>query len=313
MQVVSYYNTVPMINKSQEKFDILVKFVKGVNAAGDRGILHQGNNIIDCDVAVIQGWQHQTGKSGIHLRLRQQAIAAQARCNRYVCAADSNLFLYANQSNKPHHYLRYSFNDVFPNTGIYFDHNPDPARWQQISQDMEIMMEDNKRNGANVLICLQRNSGWSMGSIDVVNWTKDVVNKIRKYSDRPIVIRPHPGDKKAERTYIPILKKYATTFKSVTVSDQNIPLAVDLQNAWCVINHNSSSVVGAIIQGYAAFVTDPQRSQCAEVANTDFSKIEAPDMFDRLRWLERISMFHWKFTELEDGTAWRHMRNYVRQ
>jgi len=36
---------------------------------------------------------------------------------------------------------------------------------------------------------------------------------------------------------------------------------------------------------------------------------EVPDLQFHKR--ERISMFHWKFTELEDGTAWRHMRQYV--
>jgi hypothetical protein len=313
MRVVSYYNVVPSVNKSQEKFDILTKFIKGVNAAGDRGILHQSNNIIDCDVAVIQGWQHQTGKNGTHLRLRQSIIDAQIRQNRYVCTADSNLFLYANQSNKPHHYLRYSFNGVFPDTGIYFDDTTDPQRWQQISRDTGIVLEDTKHNGNHILLCLQRNGGWSMGSVDVVSWTIDVIAKVRKYSDRPIIIRPHPGDKKAEKTYIPVLRTYIKTLDSVTLSNQNTPLEIDLQDAWCVVNHNSSAIVGSIIKGYSAFVTDPQHSQCAEVANTDFSLIESPNQYDRQKWLERISMFHWKFSELEDGSAWSHMKNYVRQ
>ena len=40
MKVISYYNVVPNKNKSQEKFDILTKFIQGVNAAGDTGIVH---------------------------------------------------------------------------------------------------------------------------------------------------------------------------------------------------------------------------------------------------------------------------------
>jgi hypothetical protein len=97
---------------------------------------------------------------------------------------------------------------------------------------------------------------------------------------------------------------------NVHISLGNAGLETDLTNAWAVVNHNSSAVVGPIIQGYHAFITDPKKSQCAEVANTDFSLIENPKQFDRQRWLERISMFHWKFSELEDGTCWRHMRNY---
>lgn len=313
MKVVSYYNVVPAVNKSQEKFDILTKFVKGVTAAGDEGVLHKSNTVVDADIGVIQGWQHQQGKSGAHLQLRQRVIDTQLQQGRHVCTADSNLFLYANKTNKPWHYLRYSFNGVFPNTGIYFDDAPDPKRWQQISRDLDIKLESQKTSGKNIVVCLQRNGGWSMGRIAVVDWTVDTVNKIKQHTDRTIVLRPHPGDKKAFQTYIPQLSQRFKNDPQVKISGQNTPLEIDLNKAWAVVNHNSSAIVGPVIQGYHAFITDPDRSQCAEVAHTDFGLLESPNEFDRQRWLERISMFHWKFSELEDGTAWRHMRSYVRQ
>lgn len=313
MRVVSYYNVVPSVNKSQEKSDILTRFVKGVTAAGDEGVLHKSNTVVDADVGVIQGWQHQQGKSGAHLQLRQRVIDTQLQQGKHVCTADSNLFLYANNSNKPWHYLRYSFNGVFPNTGIYFDDTPDPRRWQQISRDLDIKLESQKTSGKNIVVCLQRNGGWSMGRIAVVDWTVDTVNKIKQHTDRTIVLRPHPGDKKAFQTYIPQLSQRFKNDPQVKISGQNTPLEADLNKAWAVVNHNSSAIVGPVIQGYHAFITDPDRSQCAEVAHTDFGLLESPSEFDRQQWLERISMFHWKFSELEDGTAWRHMRNYVRQ
>ena len=101
MKVVSYYDVVPSKNKSQEKFDILTKFVQGVNAAGDTGVLHRGTSLIDADVGVIQGWQHERGKNAPHLRLRQSVIDCTK--NKHVVSADANLFLYANKTNKPHH------------------------------------------------------------------------------------------------------------------------------------------------------------------------------------------------------------------
>jgi hypothetical protein len=311
MKVVSYYNVVPKKNKSQEKFDILTKFIQGVNAVGDDGVVHRSYDLLDCDVGVIQGWQHQQGKSAQHLILRQSVVDLQKRKNKTVCTADSNLFLYANKSNEPHHYLRYSFNGVFPNTGIYFDNNPDPKRWQQISSDLNISLEPKKQNGKNILICLQRDGGWSMGKRNVVDWTIDTIIKIRSHSDRTIVIRPHPKDNKAIDTYLPSLKKFYNNNISIEFSKQDTLLEDDLNKTWAVVNHNSSSIVGPIIQGYHAFITDATTSQCAEVAHTDFSLIDSPLDFDRQRWVERISMFHWKFSELEDGSAWRHMRQYV--
>lgn len=309
MKVVSYYNVVPTENKSEEKLGILTKFIQGVNAVGDTGILHTGFNIVDADVAIIQGWQHEKGKTAPHLALRSTVADTQISNGKYVCTGDSNLFLYANKSNSPHHYLRYSLNGIFPNTGVYCDKSPDPKRWQQISNDTGIRLEDSKRNGKNIVLFCQRNGGWSMGKYDVASWIQAVIHDIRKHSDRPIVLRPHPGDKKAS-TYInasmPVLKRYP----NVRVSPIGTPLESDLKNAWAVVNHNSSSVVGPIIQGIPAFITDPSKSQCAEVSQHSFKDIESPVEFDRQKWLERISMFHWKFSELENGTAWRHIRNY---
>ena len=308
MKVVSYYNVVPSYNKSQEKFDILTKFIQGVNAAGDTGIVHKGYDLQKCDVGMIQGWQHAVGKNAPHLQLRQRVMNNTS--NTHVCTADANLFLYANKTNRPHHYLRYSFDGVFPNTGNYFDNDPNPKRWQQISKHLDIALE-NRKKGKNIVICLQRNQGWSMGELSVTNWLETTIAEILNHTDRTIIIRPHPGDKKAITQYLPqLIQKYRSN-KNIKVSMPGSPLDQDLNKAWAVVNHNSSSIVGPLIQGYPGFITDPDKSQCEEVCHTDFSKIENPQEFDRQKWLERISMFHWNFQELTDGTAWKHMREYV--
>jgi DNA polymerase III delta prime subunit len=228
-----------------------------------------------------------------------------------VCVADANLFLYADLKNT-HGYLRYSFNGVFPNTGIYCDNNPDPSRWRQVSNDLNIKIESQKTNGRNILICLQRNGGWSMGNVSVIDWTIDVIRNIRQYSDRPIVVRTHPGDKKAIHSYIPKLQKLFKNNKSIQITAGTRPLEHDLDNTWAVVNHNSSSIVGPIIMGYYSFITDPVQSQCAEVTNTDFSKLENPQMPDRSEWIKKLSQCHWSFDDTRSGRCWSHMRNYVK-
>ena len=307
MKVVSYYSVIPVVNKSQEKHNILTKFIQGVNAAGDTGILHQGYNLQQCDVGMIQGWQHDLGKNMPHLQLRQNVINRTA--NTHVCTADANLFRYANKTNHPHYYLRYSFDGVFRNTGIYFDDIINPARWQQLSKDCNIQLEHSKKNGNHILICAQREKGWSMGKLGLDDWLVNTCQAIRKYSDRPIIVRLHPNDNQTNRR-APQIQKILNQLPNVSLGTRQ-SIDEDLNNCWAVVNHNSSSIVGPLIKGYAAFVTDPVTSQCVEVAHTDFSKIESPNDFDRNAWLERISMFHWKFSEIEDGTAWRHMRQYA--
>jgi hypothetical protein len=311
MKVVSYQRVVPEQNSSYEKNAILTNFVQGVQKQGDNGVAYNGYDLQDCDVAIIQGWQHQRGKGGAHLQLRQKVIDTQIAKNRFVITADSNLFLYANRANTPYHYLRYSINGVFPNVGNYCDDKPDPKRWKQISAHTGIKLQDYQKKGRNIVLCLQRNGGWSMGTYDIQDWVIDTVRKIRKYSDRPIIVRPHPGDKKAVR-YLSHRYNRIKNLPNVKLSDFGRPLEADLHKAWAVVNHNSSSIVGPIIQGYHAFITDPNKSQCAEVSNDHFKNIETPNEFNREQWLERISMFHWNFVELQNGSCWAHMRDYCK-
>jgi hypothetical protein len=297
MKIAIYHKSVPNNNKNLEKPAILSNFSQGAKACGDEVIDVDSYDFVPSDVGIIQGWIHNdTDRS--HLKLRQQVI----QNTKYTLAVDSNLFLYKNKQN-PGNYLRYSFNGVFPNTGIYCDNQIDPTRWNQIRQDLNLSLKDYRKNGNHILLCLQRNGGWSMGASDVVSWAKQTIAELRKHTDRPIMVRPHPGDKSST--------KYLAGLRWNVSNSVARSLEQDLKNCWAVVNYNSSPTVGSAIEGFPIFVTDPDRSQCREIANMDLSRIETPDMPDRLPWVQRISMFHWNFEDLRTGRCWNHMRQYV--
>jgi hypothetical protein len=311
MKIVAYTAVLPPSNKNVEKGQILYNFAQGVANSGDTIVVHNESTVIDSDVALSVGWVHENSKDTPHLVFRKKIIDHQLSRNKKILLADSNLFLYKNTEN-PLHYLRYSFNGIFPNTGIYCDDSPDPTRWKKISQDLCVDLKDYRTSGSHILLCLQRNGGWSMGGFDVVDWTAQTIKTIRKYSDREIIIRAHPGDKGSKNYLSPnnLIRKIGI-LKGVRLSKPETTLERDLKNCWAVVNHNSSPTVGAAIEGYPIFVTDSVRSQCKDIANLDLSKIENPDLPDRQRWVERISMFHWNFEEIVNGDCWQHMRKYV--
>jgi len=298
--VAIYHKSVPPGNKNLEKPLILTNFAQGVRRSGDQAIDVHDSQYRPADVGVIQGWTHEVPIK-THLKLRQDAI----QLHQYTIAVDSNLFLYKDKTN-PGNYLRYSFNGVFPTTGVYCDDHVDPTRWQQIQQDLKLTVKDYRTNGNHVLLCLQRNGGWSMAGLDVVTWAKNIIRSLKQHSNRPIVIRAHPGDKKSV-DYLAQLQ----SIPGVKISSAGRSMEQDLVNCWAVINYNSSSAVGAAIEGYPVFVTDPARSQCRDIANTDLSMIETPVLHNRQPWLERISMFHWNFEELASGACWQHMRSRI--
>ncbi len=312
MKFVVYPACLPATNKNLEKNEILNRFPLGVAYLGlDDVVIHEQRNLIDADVAMMVGWVHEDSKDTPHLLFRKQIIDEQRKRNKKVLLADSNLFLYKDKTN-PQHYLRYSYNGIFPNTGEYCDKNIDPTRWTNLSSNIGISLKDYRTNGSHILLCLQRNGGWSMGGFDVVDWTAQTIKELRKYTDRDIVIRAHPGDKGSKNYLSPnnLIKKIGF-LKGVRLSRDGVDLLGDLKNCWAVVNYNSSPTVGAAIEGFPVFVTDPERSQCKEIAETDLSKIENPSLPDRQRWAERLAMFHWNFNEIANGECWAHMRNYA--
>lgn len=318
MRVISFIGTLPgkLLMKSHAdnpKVQTLTKFAQGVTAAGDDGMVLTGMEYQDCDVAVMLGWVHEHGKSAPHLRFRQQILEQQRQRGGRVVIADSNLFLYADPSN-PHYYLRYSFDGVFPNTGEYCDQRPDPQRWHTIQKEIGCSLRPWRTQGSHVLMCLQRDGGWSMAGFNVVDWALITAKLMRQHTDRPIRIRSHPGDKKAGRYCRDILELFSRHgVRDVALSSNEVPLSRDFKHCWAMVCHNSSPGVAGAIEGIPVFVTDPERSQAHDVANTDLSLIETPNMPDREQWVRRISQFHWSYSNLTSGQCWQHMRQWARR
>jgi len=304
LTAVAYYAGIPPNNSNLEKPLILDYFCQGVIAVGDTAVAHKEMSVLDCDVALIQGFVHNDGKQMPHLNLRKSAIDRQCKNGKRSLVVDSNLFLYVNKTN-PLHYLRYSFDGVFPTTGFYFDKDIDPSRWIKISRNLNLNLKPWRTSGNHILLCLQRNGGWSMQGLDVIQWMNLIITNIRKHSNRPIVVRAHPGDKKIKS----ILK---INHKNVLLSTKE-NLVDDLRGAWATVVYNSSPSVASIIEGVPAFLTDtiPQHSQSFDVANTDISNIENPVMPNRQAWVERLAMCHWNFDELKSGEAWQFFKKYI--
>jgi len=304
LTAIVYYSGIPPSNNNPEKPLILDNFYQGVIAAGDTAIAQRALSAIPGDVAFIQGFVHDNGKNLPHLQLRKAAIDLQKKNGGRSLICDSNLFLYADPGNTKR-YLRYSFDGVFPTTGFYFDTEPDPSRWTKISKNLGITLKPYRETGSHILLCLQRNGGWSMRGLSVMDWLNHTINEIRKYSSRHIVVRAHPGDRKVS-SYLRINHPNTSLSKNKNLTD-------DFKNAWATVVYNSSPSVASAIEGIPVFLTDPhpEYSQSLPIANTDLAKIESPVMPDRQQWIEKLSMCHWNFDELKSGEAWSFFRKYI--
>ena len=150
-------------------------------------------------------------------------------------------------------------------------------------------------SGYNIVIACQRSDSeqWT-GQAPTIAWLTETAGKIRQYSNKPIVIRPHPR------------QRIANIPGCVIESPQPIPGTYDsfdydkcLNTAWAVVNHNSGPGTQAILNGVPAFVGSS--SLASPVANLDLAQIENPLRPDRTQWLEQLAHTEWTIPEIESG------------
>jgi hypothetical protein len=307
IKVASYLMGIPPGNTNPEKPAIIVNFIEGVWKTGDEGTIVTDYTPVDADVAVIQGFVHENSKNALHLKLRKAVYEKQLADNKRTIIVDSNLFLSYDPKNTKK-YLRYSYDGIFPSTGEYCNANPDPSRWEKIKQELGIELKPwQKNSNGHILICCQRDGGWSMDGESLMPWLVKTIAQIKKVSSKKIVVRFHPGDKgilNHKRT----LARYR--FKDIFISSSD-NLIEDFKNCYAVVNYNSSPAVVAAIEGIPVFVLDPKRSQAAEVAHHKLDEIEKIRDFDRTQWIQKMAQMHWTLDELKDGTAWKHLRQWA--
>lgn len=307
--IKSYLSSLPAHINGTEKVNALTYFAEGASKCGDIASTTTSQLYESCDVGAIIGNAFASNPSKTvlsHYKVRKMIIDTQTANKRYWLSIDSNVFIYKNKEN-PKRYLRYSFNGVFPKEGIYCNDIPGEENWNNMKRDYNMDLKPWRISGNHILITLQRPMGWSMRGYNLMKWLEETFTKIRQHSDRPIVIRWHPGDWKSYPNYAQILKKY-----NATVSPQTRHITEDLINCWALVCHNSTPSAVAPIEGIPAFITDdPSYSQGGDVANTDFSLIENPILADREVWIRKLAQCHWSFDDLRSGRCWAHMRKYI--
>lgn len=308
--IKSYLSSLPAHINGEEKINALTYFAEGASKCGDIASTTRSQIYESCDVGAIIGNAFDANPSKVklsHYKVRKMVMDTQTSLGKYWLSVDSNVFIYKNKLN-PHRYLRYSFNGVFPATGIYCNETPGDENWNNIKRDYNMDLAPWRKNGNHILITLQRPMGWSMRGYNLMQWLNETFTKIRTHSDRPIIIRWHPGDWKNINLYMPMLKQY-----KAIISPQDRHITQDLVDCWALVCHNSTPSAVAPIEGIPSFITDdPSYSQGGDVANTDFSLLENPNLPDREQWIKKLAQCHWSFADLRSGRCWAHMRQWVK-
>jgi hypothetical protein len=159
-----------------------------------------------------------------------------------------------------------------------------------------------RKTGNEIVVVGQRGDSGQWQQTDPVLWYQSVFDQLAKFTDRPIVFRPHPRFRypTLDFTKLQIPKKLAQTYDSFDYDN-------GISKAWAVVNFNSGPGSQAILNGVPAFVD--QSSLAAPVAQIDLKTIESRHQPDRDAWLERIAHTEWTISELAAGIPQKKLLN----
>ena len=267
--------------------DIFEKFIKSLRASGEQ--VYVNKQVPDADVAVIWSvlWQGRMRKyKDIWDRYRN--------ANKPVVVIEVGGI-------KRNETWKIGINGINREADFHND-SVDGERWKKFN----IKLKPWKQTGEDILICGQNGNSHQWRNNPVMSkWFDQQITEIRKYTDRSIVIRPHP------RNHIAIdTAKYKNVKIVGPKRDKNTyddtDLAERLKSAWALVSHSSNPAMTAVFSGIPVYVSEASLSY--DVGNKTFENINNPIMPDRQHWANCLAYTEWWTEEIEQGLPWKRIR-----
>ena len=169
------------------------------------------------------------------------------------------------------------------------DRNLDSARPKKLG--VELKPEKFHRSDKILLACQHEHSLQWQSQPRMDRWAEFMIAKIREYTDRKIVVRPHPRSP----FMLNVKGIEISRPKAVKGSYDNFDFSDDFH---CVVNHNSGPAIQAAMNG-TPVITD-STSLAYPVSGT-LSNIESIKLPDREQWFLRLCHTEWTVPEIVSG------------
>ena len=265
---------------AQNSPPVMAAFLDSCRAAGITPV----ENSLDCDAVVIWSvlWNGRMAKNqSVYEHYRSQ--------NKPVIVIDVGAL-------KREVTWKIAVNNI--NADGYYGHQQH-LDWDRPAH-LGLQLHNMKHKRDSILLALQHRKSLQWDNMpDLVTWTRNTIADIRKYTDRPIVIRPHPRSP----AFIPQHRFGMENFVNCTLEQpMRIDDTYDMYDIdyeyHTVVNHCSGPGVSAAING-ATVLTDS--SSLAYPVSTRLEYIETPTPVDREQWFVEICHTEYTVEEIEQG------------
>jgi hypothetical protein len=142
------------------------------------------------------------------------------------------------------------------------------------------------RPGTNILIAPPSQKLLNNYDIVLEEWLEQTQTEIKKYTDRPIVIRQKQG-------------------RSTRVNDDTMEMALD-RDVHCLVTFSSIAAGEALLHGKPAITLGPNAAAplCSHSVS-EIEKLRIPTLDEVDAWARHIAYCQFTEVEMRDGTAWR--------
>jgi len=306
VDVVVYASSVANAHKHARKVACLENFAQGVRATGASVVVDWDYRYMPSKLAVVLGWA-TTNIGGKNITLRKQVISEQKRRGFHTMCIDASCFKYLDDGGT---YLRYSLGGPFYDRAEYANKNSSPDKWHEIQQHLGISLGPDRYNtNGYILLGMQRDGGFAMKSLSPMDWLRGKIIEIRQHTQRPIVIRPHPG--KFDMRHFAEFQTQNYIKQSVSViNPESSRLLDDLMGAHAACFFNSSASVAAALEGVPVFVDDASAVTWS-VSNHDIAQIEKPQTFNRVQWINDLAAAHWSDADGSSGAIYQRFKPFL--
>ncbi len=189
----------------------------------------------------------------------------------------------------------------------FANQNFDDARWPLFNHQFKTW----NSTGEIIVICGQHDASeqWR-GLPKMEQWIEQQINEIRKYTTRPILVRPHPrnniGFPKDKFSNVKV-RQPKRDFSTYDDTD----FKATLERTWAVVNHSSNPAMEAVINGIPVFVSED--SLCHDVGNISLSDINTPAMPARQKWANQLAYTEWFEDEIRQGIPCKRIKNRIEE
>lgn len=144
-----------------------------------------------------------------------------------------------------------------------------------------------------ILIASQHRSSLQTADIDLETWISIMYSELRKHTDRPVLLRPHPRCALATN----LLPKQIQVVQPTKIANSydSYDFVTDYH---AIVNYNSGPGILAALAGTPPIV---HASSLAGPVSISIDEIEKPYEIDRSRWFVSITHTEYTIAEIQQG------------